>query len=91
MTTQLGLAALVSLIVGAIVGYALARLRTRTPAEVPSPPPYTSIETDDTRPTLVPFKVVREAGRKFARLSEAQRELEGDHLDQLMSEIDKRR
>ena len=88
MTAQLTIVALVSLLVGIIAGiaggYRLARdLHQRRLARLPEGEPT---ESDDTRPTLIPFRPAREAGRKLARVAEPA----PDHLDALLSKFDKR-
>lgn len=89
MTMQLAIAALVSLGVGLLAGYALAKRRARALARPTPPPLYTGVpaESDDTRPTLVPFKASRDAGRKLAKLADSG----GDALEVWLSESNKRR
>lgn len=86
MAAQIGIIALLSLLVGLVAGYILAR-RSRTVVHLSPPPAYDPlVESEDTRPTLVPFPATREMGRNLARIGDPQ----PDHLDKLLAELDKR-
>ena len=57
----------VALAVGLLAGFAIARVRRVPRAAVSEPPEISAHPEDDTRPTLVPFRLSREAGRNLAR------------------------
>jgi hypothetical protein len=89
MTVQIGFVALASLLLGLAAGYTLARQRRAQHGPGLEDP---ATVDEETRPTLVPFRVTREQGRNLARLEVAPGEPhDEDQLDELLADLDKRR
>jgi hypothetical protein len=88
MTVQIGLVALASLLLGLTAGYTLARRRAQHASSLDDP----ATVDEETRPTLIPFRAVRESGRNLARVEVAKvGEVHEDQLDELLADLDKRR
>jgi hypothetical protein len=88
MTVQIGLVALASMLLGLAAGYTFARRRGQHTSSLEDP----ATVDEETRPTLVPFRVTRESGRNLARVEVAKmREEHEDQLDELLADLDKRR
>jgi hypothetical protein len=95
MNAETAGAVAVALLVGLMAGLAIARLRRRQPAVVAVDGPAadaSGFSEDDTRPTLVPFRVAREGGRSQAKVSSGPEETaeERDQLDALLADLDRR-
>ena len=87
MTAATALPVAVALVVGLLAGFALARLR-RTPRVVEAR--VSDLVDDETRPTLVPFRVAREGGRKAARTDPDERGTRArNQLEALLSDLDR--
>jgi hypothetical protein len=77
MSVETAIVACVALGIGLAAGFVLARARAAPPPAVAPPPPpeAAGLVEEDTKPTLVPFRATREAGRSAARLDQ-QREVD---------------
>jgi hypothetical protein len=93
MTVQIGFVAIASLLLGLAAGYTFARNRRGQHGPGLEDP---ATVDEETRPTLVPFRVTREQGRNLARVEAAQATAHqedqlDDQLDELLADLDKRR
>lgn len=92
MTAATAIPIAVALVFGLLAGLAIARLRRPpTPMAGPRLDP-SELTDDDTRPTLVPFRPIREGGRSAVRTSpgEAETAEERDQLDALLADLERR-
>lgn len=85
-------AVVAALLVGLLAGFAMARGWRARIVEVAPSDDGLGPSDDDTRPTLVPFRLSREGGRSLARTDPGEGETaeERDQLDALLADLDRR-